>query len=146
MVYTVFASLFLGIILMCVIGYFAIKPLVKILDFPESIVSAFIMLLCFIGALSIRNSLSDLWIMVAFGIIGYLFEKIKFPIAPMVLGAILGPMAENSFMTTMISFQNDWTIFFRRPISGIMIAVSVIALFLPMMRKYWALRRVEQAA
>jgi putative tricarboxylic transport membrane protein len=146
MVYTVFASLFLGIILMCVIGYFAIKPLVKILDFPESVVSAFIMLLCFIGALSIRNSLSDLWIMVAFGIIGYVFERIKFPIAPMVLGAILGPMAENSFMTTMISFQNDWTIFFRRPISGIMMAVSVIALFLPMMRKYWALRRVEQAA
>jgi putative tricarboxylic transport membrane protein len=146
MVYTVFASLFLGIILMCVIGYFAIKPLVKILDFPESIVSAFIMLLCFIGALSIRNSLSDLWLMVVFGIIGYIFEKIKFPIAPMVLGSILGPMAENSFMTTMISFQNDWTIFFRRPISGILIVVAVIALFLPLMQKYRAVRRVAQPA
>ena len=145
MVYTVFASLFLGIILMCVIGYFAIKPLVKILDFPESIVSAFIMLLCFIGALSIRNSLSDLWLMVAFGIVGYIFERIKFPIAPMVLGSILGPMAENSFMTTMISFQNDWTIFFRRPISGIVIVVAVIALFLPMMQKYRAFRRIEPA-
>lgn len=146
MVYTVFASLFLGIILMCVIGYFAIKPLVKILDFPESIVSAFIMLLCFIGALSIRNSLSDLWLMVAFGIVGYIFERIKFPIAPMVLGSILGPMAENSFMTTMISFQNDWTIFFRRPISGIVIVVAVIALFLPMMQKYRAFRRIEHPA
>jgi putative tricarboxylic transport membrane protein len=146
MVYTVFASLFMGIILMCVIGYFAIKPLVKILDFPESVVSGYIMLLCFIGALSIRNSISDLWLMVAFGIVGYLFERIKFPIAPMVLGIILGPMAENSFMTTMISFQNDWTIFFRRPVSGIMMIVSIIALFLPTMRKYRALRRVERAA
>lgn len=146
MVYTVFASLFMGIILMCVLGYFAIKPLVKILDFPESIVSCYIMLLCFIGALSIRNSLSDLWLMVGFGIVGYLFERYKFPIAPMVLGIILGPMAENSFMTTMFSFQNDWTIFFRRPISGIMMAVSIIALFLPTVRKYWALRRVGQAA
>jgi len=145
MVYTVFASLFMGIILMCVIGYFAIKPLVKILDFPESIVSGYIMLLCFIGALSIRNSLSDLWLMVGFGIVGYLFERFKFPIAPMVLGIILGPMAENSFMTTMISFQNDWTIFFRRPISGIMMVVSIIAIFLPTVRKYWALRRVEPA-
>jgi putative tricarboxylic transport membrane protein len=145
MVYTVFASLFMGIILMCVIGYFAIKPLVKILDFPESVVSGYIMLLCFIGALSIRNSISDLWLMVAFGIVGYLFERIKFPIAPMVLGIILGPMAENSFMTTMISFQNDWTIFFRRPVSGIMMIVSIIALFLPTMRKYWALRRLGQA-
>jgi putative tricarboxylic transport membrane protein len=55
-------------------------------------------------------------------------------------------MAENSFMTTMISFQNDWTIFFRRPVSGIMMIVSIIALFLPTMRKYRALRRVERAA
>ena len=145
MVYTVFASLFLGIILMCLIGYFAIKPLVKILDFPESVVSTFIMLLCFIGAFSIRNSISDLWLMVAFGIVGYVFEKIKFPIAPMVLGTILGPMAECSFMTTMISFQNDWTIFFCRPISGIIMVFTVIALVLPLMRKYRELRHTKKA-
>ncbi|MHB8835046.1 MAG: tripartite tricarboxylate transporter permease [Candidatus Methylomirabilia bacterium] len=131
MVYTIFASLFLGIVMMCVLGYFAIKPLVKILDFPESIVSAFIMVLCFVGAFSIRNNITDLWVMIAFGIIGYLFEKYKFPIAPLVLGCILGPMAENSFMTTMISFQNDWTIFFRRPISGTVMALAVIALAVP---------------
>jgi putative tricarboxylic transport membrane protein len=145
MVYTVFASLFLGIILMCIIGYFAIKPLVKILDFPESIVSTFIMLLCFVGAFSIRNSISDLWLMVAFGIVGYIFEKTKFPIAPMVLGTILGPLAESSFMTTMISFQNDWTIFFRRPISGVIMVLTVIALVLPMMRKFQQIRHTKQA-
>jgi putative tricarboxylic transport membrane protein len=145
MVYTVFASLFLGIILMCVIGYYAIKPLVKILDFPESIVSTFIMLLCFVGAFSIRNSISDLWLMVAFGIVGYLFEKIKFPIAPMVLGTILGPLAESSFMTTMISFQNDWTIFFRRPISGVIMVLTVIALVLPLLKKFREIRHSKQA-
>lgn len=136
MVYTVFASLFLGILLMCVVGYFAIKPLVKILDFPEAVVSAYIMLLCFVGAFSIRNSMSDLWLMVAFGIVGYFFDKIRFPIAPLVLGTILGPMAETSFMTTMISFQNDWTIFFRRPISGVIMALTVIALVMPMIKSY----------
>jgi putative tricarboxylic transport membrane protein len=145
MVYTVFASLFLGIILMCVIGYFAIKPLVKILDFPESIVSTFIMLLCFVGAFSIRNSISDLWLMVAFGVVGYVFEKTKFPIAPMVLGTILGPLAETSFMTTMISFQNDWTIFFRRPISGIIMALTVIALVLPLLKKFQEIRQTKKA-
>jgi putative tricarboxylic transport membrane protein len=145
MVYTVFASLFLGIILMCVIGYFAIKPLVKILDFPESIVSTFIMLLCFVGAFSIRNSISDLWLMVVFGVVGYIFEKIKFPIAPMVLGTILGPLAETSFMTTMISFQNDWTIFFRRPISGVIMALTIIALVLPLLKKFRDIRHTKQA-
>jgi putative tricarboxylic transport membrane protein len=146
MVYTVFASLFLGIILMCIIGYYAIKPLVKILDFPESIVSTFIMLLCFVGAFSIRNSISDLWLMVAFGFVGYLFERIRFPIAPMVLGTILGPLAESSFMTTMISFKNDWTVFFCRPISGIIMALTVIALILPLLRRFRDIRHTKREA
>jgi putative tricarboxylic transport membrane protein len=141
MVYTVFASLFLGIILMCILGYFAIKPLVKILDFPEAVVSVFIMLLCFIGALSIRNSISDLWLMVAFGVVGYFFDRIKFPIAPLVLGTILGPLAETSFYTTMISFQNDWTIFFRRPISGVIMALTIVALILPMLKSFQTVAR-----
>ena len=71
LVYTVFASLFLGLALMCAIGYFAIRPLVKILDFPEAVVSAYVLILCFIGALSIRNNVTDLWLIIGFGILGY---------------------------------------------------------------------------
>ena len=91
-VYTVFASLYLGLALMCLLGYFAIRPLVKILDLPEAVVSAYVLVLCFIGALSIRNNVTDLWLMIGFGVIGYLFERLKFPIAPLVLGVILGPL------------------------------------------------------
>ena len=76
------------------------------------------MVLCFIGALSIRNNFTDLWLMIAFGVLGYLFERFRFPIAPLVLGVILGPLAEEAFMNSMISFGNDWTIFFTRPIAG----------------------------
>ena len=130
-VYAVFASLYLGLILMCVIGYFAIRPLVKILDMPEAIVSSYVLILCFIGALSIRNDVTDLWLMIGFGVIGYLFERLKFPIAPLVLGVILGPLAEESFMNAMISFSNDWTVFFTRPISGTIVALTIIVLLLP---------------
>ena len=129
---------------MCVVGYFAIRPLVKILDFPEAVVSVYIMLLCFVGALSIRNSISDLWLMVAFGVVGYFFDRIKFPIAPLVLGTILGPLAETSFMTTMISFQNDWTIFFRRPISGVLMALTIIALIMPMLKSFQTVARKRE--
>src|SRR5690606_5221532 len=80
MVYTIFASVFLGIALMCVLGFYFIRMLVKVLDFPEAIVSAFVMMLCFIGAMSIRNNLTDLWLMLAFGVIGYLLERFRFPI------------------------------------------------------------------
>jgi putative tricarboxylic transport membrane protein len=144
-VYTVFASLYLGLILMAVLGYFAIRPLVKILDMPEAVVSAYVLILCFIGALSIRNDVTDLWLMIGFGVIGYLFERLKFPIAPLVLGVILGPLAEESFMNAMISFSNDWTVFFRRPISGTVMLFTVIMLLLPFFQQWRAKRRVAAA-
>jgi putative tricarboxylic transport membrane protein len=140
----VFASLYLGLILMCVLGYFAIRPLIKILDFPEAVVSAYVLILCFIGALSIRNNVTDLWLMIGFGIIGYFFEKLKFPIAPLVLGVILGPLAEESFMNAMISFDNDWTVFFTRPMSGLMMLFTIIVLLLPFFQQ-WRARRVAAA-
>jgi putative tricarboxylic transport membrane protein len=143
-VYTVFASLYLGIILMAVLGYFAIRPLVKILDFPEAVVSAYVLILCFIGALSIRNNVTDLWLMIGFGVIGYLFERLKFPIAPLVLGVILGPLAEASFMNSMISYANDWTIFFSRPIAGTIMVFTIIMLLLPFVQQ-WRAKRVAAA-
>ncbi len=131
MVYTIFASVFLGIALMCLIGFYYIRLLVRVLDFPETMVSAFVMLFCFIGAMSIRNNLTDLWLMIGFGVIGYLLERFRFPIAPMVLGVILGPIAEEAFMNAMISFGNDWTIFFTRPISGTIMVGVILTLLLP---------------
>jgi putative tricarboxylic transport membrane protein len=142
MVYTVFASLFLGLGLMCLIGYFAIRPLVKILDFPEAVVSAYVMILCFIGALSIRNNLTDLWLMIGFGVLGFFFERLHFPVAPLVLGVILGPLAEEAFMNSMISFGNDWTIFFTRPISGTVMVLVIITLGLPFVGAIRAKRAV----
>lgn len=135
MVYTIFASLFVGIVVMCIIGYFAIRPLVKILDFPEAVVSAFVMIMCFVGALSIRNNVTDLYLMIGFGVLGYVLERLKFPIAPLVLGAILGPIAEENFMNSMISFSNDWTVFFTRPLSGAMMVMAVATLILPLVVK-----------
>jgi putative tricarboxylic transport membrane protein len=143
MVYTIFASVFLGIALMCLIGFYYIRLLVKVLDFPETMVSAFVMLFCFIGAMSIRNNLTDLWLMIGFGVIGYVLERFRFPIAPLVLGVILGPIAEEAFMNAMISHGNDWTIFFTRPISGTIMAAVIITLLLPFIGRKRAAKAVE---
>ena len=144
-VYAVFASMFVGIIGMCLMGYFFIKALVKILDAPEAVVSAFVVMFCFIGALAGRNSVNDLWVIVAFGVLGWLFEKYNFPIAPLVLGSILGPLAESNFMTTLISYQNDWTIFFTRPVSGVILVLSLIALVFPAIRTVWGRLRPTES-
>jgi putative tricarboxylic transport membrane protein len=128
LVYAIFASVFLAVLGMCILGYFAIKLLVRVLEFPEAITSAFVVIFCFMGALASRSTIGDLWVIAAFGVLGYLFERYRFPIAPMVLGSILGPLAETNFMTTMISFGNDWTVFFTRPGSGTIMAFNVIGL------------------
>ena len=114
------------------------------LDAPEAVVSAFVVLFCFVGAFAARNSLSDLIVVSAFGLVGFLFERFRFPIAPMVLGTILGPLAETNFMTTMVSFDNDWTVFFTRPISGVVMALAVLSLVLPAMRAMRQARRVAR--
>jgi putative tricarboxylic transport membrane protein len=126
LVYAVFAAVFASLIGMVLIGYFAIKALVKVLDFREAAVSAFVVMFCFLGALAQRNNVNDLWTIVAFGALGYAFDKLRFPIAPMVLGAILGPLAESYFLTAMIGAQGDWTVFFTRPVSLALIVLSAI--------------------
>ncbi len=133
-VYAVFASVFVGVIGMCLIGYFAARLLVRVLEFPEVIVSAYVVMCCILGAFAARNNITDVWLIVVFGVVGYLCERFRFPIAPLVLGSILGPLAETNFMTTMISFGNDWTVFFTRPISGTIMALTVLTLVFPVLR------------
>jgi putative tricarboxylic transport membrane protein len=142
MAYAVFASMFVSVFGMCLLGYFAIKLLVRVLEFPEAIVSAFVVMFCFIGAFAARNNLSDLYVIAAFGVLGFLFERWRFPIAPLVLGSILGPLAETTFMTTMISFDNDWTVFFTRPVSGVVMVLALVALVLPMVRQLGRRRKI----
>lgn len=137
-IYAMFASVFVGIVVMCVIGYFATKYMVKVLEFPEVIVSAYVVMMCILGALAARNNITDVWLVAIFGVLGYLFERFKFPITPLVLGVILGPLAESSFMTSMISYSNDWTVFFTRPISGPIMLIAILTLLYPV---FWRMRQ-----
>ncbi len=146
MIYAIFASVFVSVIGMCLIGYFAIKLLVRVLAFPEAITSAFVVMFCFMGAMASRSTTGDLWLIAGFGILGYLFERFRVPIAPLVLGAILGPLAESSFMTTMISFSNDWTVFFTRPVSGSIMAFIAFALIYPMIGEWRSARKRKAGA
>ena len=143
LVYTIFAAFLLSLILMFAVGILGAKPLIRVLNFPEVYVSAFVVLFAFIGAFALRQSYSDVWIMFAFGVIGFIMVRSEYPIAPLVLGAILGPLAERHFMTTMISSGNDWTVFFTRPISG---ALMVILILLVALLGYRAYRASDRRA
>jgi len=141
MVYTILASMFASVIGMCIVGFFWIRVVVKVLSIPQGVLSAIVVMFCLVGAYANRNDMSDVWMIVIFGVLGYLFEKFKYPISPMVLGAILGPIGETAFMRSMISSGSDWTVFFKGPICGTLMVGSFAALTFPLLRELVAMRR-----
>lgn len=134
--YSILSSLFVGVIGMCMIGYFWIRLVVKVLTIPQPIIITIVVLFCVVGAYAERNDIADVGMIVVFGIVGYLFEKFRFPIAPMVLGTILGPIAETSFLRSMIRYDNDWTIFFRRPMSCALLLIALVAFVYPLIARF----------
>jgi putative tricarboxylic transport membrane protein len=143
-VYAVFASVFVAVIGMCAIGYFAVRAMVRVLELPEVIISAYVVMCCILGAFAARNNITDVWLLVVFGVLGYAAERLRFPVPPLVLGAILGPLAESTFMTTMISFENDWTVFFTRPVAGAIMALAFVTLLWSAVRQLRERRRIDR--
>lgn len=134
-VYSIFASMFIAVIGMCLLSFLWIRVVVRVLGIPPPILAAVVIMFSLLGTYANRNNASDLAIIVVFGALGYAFERFKFPIAPLILGVVLGPLAESSFMQTMISHDNDWTAFFDGPIRGTFMALSLVALLLPVFRE-----------
>jgi putative tricarboxylic transport membrane protein len=133
-VYTVFVGFLVCNLVMILAGLVCAKFFSELMRVPEIILSAFIISFCLIGAFALRNDMTDVWFMVIFGVVGYVMRIYDLPTPPMILGLILGPMAEKYFLTTMIGEGNDLTIFFRRPVSGFLLVASFAILFMPAFR------------
>ncbi|WP_167305881.1 tripartite tricarboxylate transporter permease [Nocardioides euryhalodurans] len=125
LVYTIIAALLVSVLLMFVLGLLTAGPMVRLLRVPEAYVAVLIVLFAYIGAFAIRNTLSDVWIMAGFAVLGLLLERYGFPLAPLVLGAILGPLAERYLTTTLIASDNDPSVFLTRPLSAALLALWV---------------------
>jgi putative tricarboxylic transport membrane protein len=84
-----------------------------------------------VGSYAINNSLFDVWIMLGGGVLGYLLERFGFPVAPVVLGLVLGPVVEQHFMTSAIKTHWDLMAFFSRPIGNVLAAFTILLWLLP---------------
>jgi putative tricarboxylic transport membrane protein len=135
-VYTIFMGFTICNIVMIFAGLICAKFFSSLMRIPEIILSSFIISFCLIGAFALRNDINDVWFMVVAGIIGYFMRRLNMPTPPMILGMVLGPMAEKFFMTTIISSGNDFSIFLTRPISAVLIVLGIIMLFIPTIREY----------
>ncbi len=140
MVYTIFAGYLLTNLIMVGLGLLAARAFAQLMRVPESIMSGFIVMFCVLGAYALRNDMADVWIMTLFGVVGYAMRRFKLPISPLVLGLILGPLAERFFRTSMATHGNDPTLFFTRPVSGALLAVSLALILWPVVQA-WRTRR-----
>ena len=85
----------------------------------------------------------DIWYMLIFGVIGYVFKKLDYPLAPLVLALVLGDMAENALRQSLIMSQGSLAIFFTRPISGVITAVAIFFFILPLLTPWWRKMRAS---
>ncbi|MCB5201174.1 tripartite tricarboxylate transporter permease [Neorhizobium sp. T786] len=133
------ASMFVGNLMLLFLNLNLIRVWVKVLTIPYSILFPVIMLLCAIGIYSLNNSTFDILLAAFFGLVGYIFIKLKLEPAPLLMGFVLGPMLEENFRRTMTIARGDLTIFISKPISAGLLAATALTIFfslvLPRLRR-----------
>jgi putative tricarboxylic transport membrane protein len=117
----------------------------SILRLPHSILLALITLFMLIGAYSVNNSTLDLVVLVIMGVVGFVFRKVGFDLAPLVLALVLGPFLERSFAQSLIISHGDPMIFANRPISGLLTAGLILLAALPWLRRLFLRASPEKA-
>lgn len=141
LVWTLIASLFVANVMLVVLNLPLIGLWVRILKIPTPQLYAGILVFATIGTYGISNSIVDLMLLYGIGIIGMFMRRFDFPVAPVVIGMILGPMAEQALRQALTISQGDWSVFLTRPGSLAILVVAVLALAAPQIYRVWARRK-----
>ena len=140
-VWGLIASMYLGNIAGLIVVLTCVPLFAAILRIPFSVIAPIIMVICAIGSFTVKNAIFDVWMMVVFGVLGYLFKKLQYPLAPLVLAIVLGDNAESSFRQAMLMSQGEVGIFFSKKLVGFMTTLALILLFWPLIS--WAIARAR---
>ena len=128
-VWGLIASMYLGNIAGLIVVLTTVPFFAAILRIPFSIVAPVILVICAIGAYTVHGSMFDVWLMVIFGIIGYIFKKLDYPLAPLVLALVLGDRAEDAFRQSMLMSQGTMSIFFANGLVASITSLALVMLF-----------------
>lgn len=116
-------------VLLLVVGYLGIRAFSQILRLPATIMLVIVTLFSLVGSFALQNSLFDVYIMIAFGVLGYYLERNDVPLPPLILGLILGPMVERNLRVGLVRTQGDLLPFVTRPVSAILAVLLVVTIF-----------------
>ena len=143
--YGIFAAFMVGAVLLLPFGLAMIPGLLRVLRIPQSILMAGVVLLSTLGTFAVQRQVFDIWQMWFFGLLGYAMRKARFPLAPLIIGFVLGPIFEVNIRRTTIVAGDDFIGFLGgRPIALLVFSLIVLALIFPFVQAYLARRRREQ--
>ena len=131
-VWGLIASMYLGNIVGLIVVLTTVPWWAAILRIPFAVIAPIIIVICAIGAYTVHSSLFDVATMLVFGVLGYLFKKLKYPLAPLVLALVLGDMAEASFRQAMLLSQGSLSIFWSNPLVGSIAGLALVLLAWPL--------------
>ena len=134
-VWGLIASMYLGNLAGLFVVLTCVPLFASILRIPFSIIAPVIIVICAVGAYTVHNAMFDVWLMLGFGVIGYVFKKLDYPMAPMVLALVLGDRAEDSFRQSMLFSQGSLDIFFSNYLVGGISSLALVLLFWPLIGK-----------
>jgi putative tricarboxylic transport membrane protein len=134
-IYAVFLLFIIANIIMIPLGILCIKVAKRILRVPREVLMPLILLFCIVGTFAINNTVFEVGVMLVAGIVAYLLEANRFPIAPAILGVVLGGMLEENFITSMIKSNGDLGAFFSRPIALALAALTLLVWFFPVVMR-----------
>ncbi len=145
---TLFAGFMIANVLMLIMGLSGVKIFSKIVQIPRPVLVPIVMLMCVIGSFAINGNYLDIVVMFVAGMLGYLLIKGEFPLSPIVLALILGPMAEGNLRRSLVMSHGDYAIFFSHPIAATFIFAAVISLIWPIAKhllgKYGTVLRARE--
>jgi putative tricarboxylic transport membrane protein len=129
----VIASMYIGNFMLLIFNLPLVGVFANIIKTPLFILMPIVLLLCLVGVYSINNSILDVWMMVGFGLLGYVMRRLKYDSAPLVLALVLGPMMERSFREAMMISKGDLAVFVTRPISASLLVTGVVVMAGPLL-------------
>ncbi len=141
LVWALIASLYIGNVMLLVLNLPMVGFWVKLLKIPKPQLYAGILIFATVGAYGMRQSAFDLFLLYAIGLLGVLMRRFDFPTAPVVVGMILGPLAEAQLRNAMSIGEGSPMVFFQRPMSITLVVIVVAVLVLPRLAKYWSGRK-----
>ena len=144
-VWGLIASLYAANFFAVVINLAFIPAFLWVLRMPFTILAPIIFVLCLIGGYAPTQDMHDVWLMLVFGIVGYLMRKLDYPMAPAVLAIVLGPLAETSLRQSLLMSSGSFDIFLFRPISGAITAIAITLLFMPLIKSFNSMMRRQMS-